>query len=271
MRDMGLRRTFEFVFGRFLWVRRVNRAVRCMRNDNAIIPDENDFVVFPDRDGEFSLKSDGIYLGLELAEGTAKQLMDLIDSADVVSRGTIAPPIHGLDQILEYNADTDEPVCLAKIQSPEIDALCDRIARNSQLLDLVSGYIGGINEVHPRLEWSLVVDADYAWRESQNQTVTYHYDVYGYNFVYAFFYLTPTDRLSGAHELIRKSHLRKPVSTLLSSIQHDHQKLIDFYGEDHIQIVEGPPCTGFLEDTSCFHRARPCETSPRLALQVRYA
>ena len=260
-----------FSLGRFRWVRRINRLLRGTRDHASIIPDRNDFVNIPTAAGEFSLQTDGVFLGFELSEDVTRQLTELLEAADVVSRGTIVPQIHGLEQIREYNASSDHPVCLAKVQSPEIDALCDRIARNSDLLTYVRNHIGGIREIHPRLEWSLVTDADYAWRESQNQTVTFHFDVYGYNFVYAFFYLTPTDASSGAHELIRGSHNRKPLSMLLTSIQHDHQKLMEYYGEDKLMIIEGEARSGFLEDTSCFHRARPCETGPRLALQVRYA
>tara|TARA_R110002126_G_scaffold47512_42_gene133220 strand:+ start:1071 stop:1889 length:819 start_codon:yes stop_codon:yes gene_type:complete len=272
---MGPRTALMFATGRFRWVRRLNRRLRGTRDHPSIVPDDNDFVSLPPADGNgaggFTLEKDAILLGLELSEDAASQLLELAETADIYSLGQIEPAIHGLDRINAHNAASDRPVCLATIKSPELDALCSRIARNPGLLGRVRDYMGGIREINMRLEWSLVVDADYAWRERQNQTVTYHYDVFGYNFTYAFFYLTPTDKSSGGHELIRGSHLRKPAGTYLSSIQPDHDRLVDYYGADKVAIIEGPPRSGFIEDTSCFHRARPAETAPRLALQIRYA
>jgi hypothetical protein len=99
----------------------------------------------------------------------------------------------------------------------------------------------------------------------------FYYDVFGLIFEYAFFYLTPCDKDSGAHQLIRQSHYSRPAKTLFSSARQDEEMRRGLYGADRFEIVEGPAGFGFVEGTSCFHRARPTVTAPRLALQIRYA
>ena len=66
-----------------------------------------------------------------------------------------------------------------------------------------------INKINTKVQWSPVCNASDEWREYNEQTVTFHYDVHDLNFVYIFFYLTECDRNSGAHQLIRGSHLNK--------------------------------------------------------------
>ena len=39
---------------------------------------------------------------------------------------------------------------------------------------------------------------------------------------------------------------------------------------DDFKIIEGNAGCGFIEDTSCYHKAHIPETKPRLALQIRY-
>ena len=69
--------------------------------------------------------------------------------------------------------------------------------------------------------------------ESNGQTVTFHYDVEGYNFVYIFFYLTKCDYLSGAHESILYSHKLKNLRFLFSSARKSDELIYESYpGKD---------------------------------------
>ena len=54
-------------------------------------------------------------------------------------------------------------------------------------------------------------------RELKHHVIDYHYDVGGFNFVYAGFYITDTDRHSGAHVMMKRSHNHKPLRMLLGS------------------------------------------------------
>ena len=269
--EMGARESFVYAASRFWTVRRIDRLLRSEKDHAAIRPDDNDFVIDDTGTSEYSLREDGLVTGLRLRPDILERLLTLEKSAEIFSLGTVSPTIHGREAVGKYNETAEFPVCRTKVQSPEFDALCDRIARNPAVLDIVRKRIGGIRDINIRSEWSLAVKADTAWRESQNQTVTFHYDAHGFNFVFVFFYLTDCGRDSGAHELVLGSQGPKPVRMLLSSVRQQDEALWKLYGRDRAHIVEGPPGFGFVEDTSCFHRARPPVDAPRLALQIRYA
>ena len=109
------------------------------------------------------------------------------------------------------------------------------------------------------------------WREFNEQTVTFHYDVHDLNFVYVFFYLTECNRSSGAHQLIRGSHLNKKFfKHLIGSAKQKKENLEQDYDINDFIVVEGSTGYGFIEDTSCYHRALKPTNKPRLALQFRY-
>jgi hypothetical protein len=106
-------------------------------------------------------------------------------------------------------------------------------------------------------------------RLAQWQTVDYHFDVDGYSFVYANFYITAVDRTSGAHAYIRGSHKRKPWWMLLHSANQTDDAVLEYFGKDNEVIVEGAAGYGFLEDASCYHKAIPPRAAERLMLQIR--
>ncbi len=123
-----------------------------------------------------------------------------------------------------------------------------------------------------RLQWSFVATASDRYRDANWHTVTFHYDVQDLDILYVIFYLTDTDRNSGAHELITGSHDAKSMKFLLSSARRDDVSLRAHYKNGRaFQIIEGKAGSGFIEDTSCFHRARIPVSAPRLALQLRYS
>ena len=91
------------------------------------------------------------------------------------------------------------------------------------------------------------------------------------NFVYIFFYLTECDRNSGAHQLIKGSHLNKKIfKHLIGSARQEEKKLEQDYNKNDFIFVEGSAGYGFVEDTSCYHRALKPINKPRLSLQFRY-
>lgn len=117
---------------------------------------------------------------------------------------------------------------------------------------------------------SLVAEASTAYRESLNQTVMFHYDVHALNFLYIFFYLTDCDRFSGAHEMIPGSHRKKSLRLLMSSARKSDDEIYRLYPACNL-IIEGEKGFGFIEDTSCFHRALPPLKEERITLQIRYS
>ena len=149
---------------------------------------------------------------------------------------------------------------------PEIDRLCT----DPILLAVASQYLGyRPQHVEARLYWSFICSVTREDRLAQWQTVDYHFDVDGYSFIYANFYITSVDRNSGAHAYIRGSHKRKPWWMLLHSAKQTDETVFQYFGEDNEVLVEGAAGYGFLEDASCYHKALPPKTRERLMLQIR--
>ena len=264
--------TFTYAFGRFRAVRIARRWLR-QRSDHVPIsePQEDPVLDLP-ADATHQLQSTGIASGLTLSPVVLKRLLELETQASVSSWGSIKPPLEGWEAIQQHNQNSTKPIVMMTPSSLELNAVIRSIAHSPRLLGLVRNHLGGgINAIEPALRWSLVVDADDAWRESQAQTVTFHFDVHDLDFVYVFFYLTPCDRDSGAHETILGSHADKPLKFLLGSARQTEPALRTYYAKDAFHILEGPAGYGFIEDTSSFHRARVPVSSPRLVLSIRYS
>ncbi len=120
------------------------------------------------------------------------------------------------------------------------------------------------------LFWSFANELPAERRRAVSQTVDYHYDVDGYNFMYVNFYLADTDRTNGAHVLMAGTHHHKKLRHLLGSARLADDAAYAAYGKSAERVMEGPAGFGFLEDASCFHKALAPELGDRLMLQLRY-
>ena len=174
--------------------------------------------------------------------------------------------------MLRRRVDANDPVLMIDFRSPSIGAACQRVADDVQLTTLATRFLGKPpTRTEIRVGESLVATASSAFRESKHQTVMFHYDVHALSFLYIFFYLSSTTAMSGAHELILGSHRGKKLRHLLTSAKTHDQDIYETYGRERALIIEGVAGSGFVEDTSCFHRALPPLSSPRLTLQIRYS
>ena len=121
------------------------------------------------------------------------------------------------------------------------------------------------------INWSFASDfSDEEKRQLRHHVIDYHYDFGGYNFVYASFYISDTDRYSGAHVMMKRSHNRKPLRMLLGSAFASEARVRKQFGIENEITIEGPAGTGFVQDTSCYHRATPPTHGDRLMLAVRF-
>ena len=128
-----------------------------------------------------------------------------------------------------------------------------------------------INKIDIKVAWSSVCKANDNWRLKYGQTVAYHFDVHDLNFLYIFFYLTNCNVNSGAHQVIRRSHTNKFFfKHLIGSANKTEEQLKQDYKLTDFVNIEGNVGHGFIEDTSCFHKALAPKNEPRLALQLRY-
>ncbi len=144
------------------------------------------------------------------------------------------------------------------------------IASDPIIVETVANYLGYFPKtVRSYFSWSLVNAMTEAER-APLQTIRFHYDVEGYNFIYVSFYLVPTDAQSGAHVIIAGSHRDKRLRHLLGSTRMADAQALRDYGESRIKLIEGAAGTGFFEDASCYHKALTPLTQDRLMLQLRY-
>ena len=123
----------------------------------------------------------------------------------------------------------------------------------------------------PHIMWSFSCPWGDQERIEAGQTILYHFDAHGYNFVYAYYYLTDVDRTTGAHIMVCGSHRKKPMSWLWRTASQPEDVLVTRYGADNILMIEGPSEYGFLQDASCYHRALAPISADRFMLMIRYS
>jgi hypothetical protein len=70
--------------------------------------------------------------------------------------------------------------------------------------------------------------------------------------------------------MMKRSHDRKPLRMLLGSAHASEESVRKLYGIENEITIEGPAGTGFVQDTSCYHRAAPPTRGDRLMLAVRF-
>ena len=216
------------------------------------------------------LKKEGFYEGLKLNNKTIDDLINLSNKSELISNKS-QKKFNNLQDVNNFNKENNRPCCLLNLINPDLNKLANDISRDQIFLDTIGSYLGNINKIDTKVQWSTVCNASDEWREYNEQTVTFHYDVHDLNFVYIFFYLTECDRNSGAHQLIRGSHLNKKFfKHLIGSAKQKKEELEKDYSINDFIVIEGSAGHGFIEDTSCYHRALKPVNKPRLSLQFRY-
>jgi hypothetical protein len=87
------------------------------------------------------------------------------------------------------------------------------VVEDHVLRTVIRNYLGyEPTQVTTLLNWNFASDfTDEGHRRLKHHVIDYHYDVGGFNFVYANFYILNTDRDSGAHVMMKRSHNRKPT------------------------------------------------------------
>lgn len=70
--------------------------------------------------------------------------------------------------------------------------------------------------------------------------------------------------------MMKRSHNRKPLRMLLGSASASEASVGKQFGIENQVMIEGEAGTGFVQDTSCYHRATPPAQRDRLMLAVRF-
>ena len=160
---------------------------------------------------------------------------------------------------------------LAHCQNPtQCLAVC-KVRDDPALQAIAANYLGytpGTKDV--RLYWSFSGGELDFERRRILQTIEYHYDIHDYNFCYLHIYLTDTDIQSGSHVMVLGSHNSKPLRWLFNSSRQTDEMIEHHYGKEKVVCLEGAAGSGFVEDTSCYHKALAPLSADRLMFQIRY-
>lgn len=164
------------------------------------------------------------------------------------------------------------PLVHGLIDDPLRCAAVRRVAEDPVLLEAASRFLGyRVRRLLPRLFWSFASGVPDDERRRRGQTIDWHFDVHDYNFISACFYLSDVDQGCGPHALLRGSHTGKPARMLLGSANASEEEVFARFGRDRVMVIEAPAGTGFLEDTSCYHKAVAPTERDRLMFQIWYS
>jgi len=271
----------HYALGRFETVRRGYSALRRLaprpRQSPSSWPPPAPVVLpttlFPDVTTEATvaaLKRDSVAFGFDLPPAVVREIVDFAESTPVLSRGHDHPFLRA--EVRQGRLPDGAPVVLALVPDPMECAPIRRICRDPALLDSVTGFLGyRPSKIIPRLFWSFVTDVSDDERRRLGQTIDWHFDVHDFHFCSAAFYLTDVDKGAGAHALVRGSHTGKSIRMLLGSANAPEEEVLGRYGRDRVMVIEGPAGTGFLEDTSCYHKAIAPKDRDRLMFQIWFS
>lgn len=146
-----------------------------------------------------------------------------------------------------------------------------RIVNDPLILEIVSRYLGYSPKRLSDLElyWSFATKLSPEEQMRQGNAIDYHFDLHGHNFIMVAFYITDTDRTSGAHVMFKHSH-KKKTWPMLFSYSQPVEVLQRYYGSENETMIEGKAGSGFLMDNSTYHRATTPESADRLLLRLVY-
>lgn len=216
-----------------------------------------------------SLNKQAVCLGLELAPDVLSALQRLVWNAPLKHAGI--DQAFTLSDIREDRLPSGKPVAFANVDFPEQYDLVNEVAEDPSVIAAVSRYLRyKPSNRSIRIFVSFLCDHTMEERHRLGQTVHFHYDVHSYNFIYANYYLTDTDAQSGAHVMVLGSHKNKPISWLFSAARRSDPEIEAHYERDQILTIDGKAGSGFLQDSSCYHKALAPQNRARILLQVRY-
>jgi hypothetical protein len=220
-----------------------------------------------------TIRGEAVFVGLTLPPAITSEISAFGHSEPLHARyDPNGPTFHYKDVVRGQSAD-GRPMPLAGVRDPIRCPAVKALVEDPVLKAIVRTYLG----YEPAraiaiLNWSFASDfTDDERRRLKHHVIDYHYDVGGYNFVYASFYIVDTDRHSGAHVMMKRSHNRKPLRMLLGSAVASEMDVRREFGVENEITIEGPAGTGFVQDTSCYHRATPPIRGDRLMLAIRFS
>lgn len=219
-----------------------------------------------------AIREEAVFIGLQLPASIVRDIEAFARSEPLHAIYDPTGPQFRYSDVFRGQSADGRPMPVGGISEPIRCAAIRSVVNDPVLRAIVREYLGHEpRRVLTILHWSFASDiADEERRRLKHSVIDYHYDTEGWNFVYASFYITDTDRNSGAHMMMKRSHNRKPLRMLLGSVRASEADVRKQFGIDNEILIEGPAGLGFVQDTSCYHRATPPTLRDRLILAIRF-
>ena len=265
----------HYALGRFRTVRLAYAGIRRLTDGRVSVQQNGSSTLFPDADIKNivqTISKEAVFLGLNLPANIVAEIDAFARSEPLHTNYDPHGPTFQYADVRQGKAPDGRSVPIGGIREPTRCPAVQAVVNDPVLRSIVRNYLGHEpREVMTIINWSFASDfSDEERRRLRHHVIDYHYDVGGYNFVYANFYITDTDRYSGAHVMMKRSHNRKPLRMLLGSASANEARVHKQFGIENEITIEGPAGTGFVQDTSCYHRATPPTHGDRLMLAVRF-
>ncbi|MBF2068001.1 MAG: hypothetical protein IGS39_26820 [Calothrix sp. C42_A2020_038] len=269
------RKEIAYILGRFKTIRRFYRKYSKIKQLTLGFPKNINYestTFFQDIPIDLALKylnKNAVFLGLKLPQEIVDEIREFSKNTLLGQENTKAH-FYYHDVKNGYLPDGRVIVQGIAVHPLKCNAI-QQIINDPILRVIIEKYLGySPKNIRTLLKWSFVLELTDEDRMKLNQGNIYHYDVGEFNSVYANFYLTNTDRYSGAHAMIKGSHNYKNLKMLFNSAQPKNI-LIKYYGQENEMIIEGDEGIGFIQDPYCYHRAIPPIKEERLLLQIQFS
>lgn len=214
-----------------------------------------------------ALRRDSVALGFDLRPAVVGEIMHFARTTPCDFYGRSFYP----DEIADGRLPDGTQIVHAGVPEPERCEAIARLCGDPALLAMAERHLRySPKKIIPRLFWSFACSATAEERRRQNQSIDWTYDLHDFNFGAFNFYLTDVDKEGGPHAVIRGSHRRKPLR-LLRSATATEQEIVRHYGRSRELVIEGPPGTGFFEDSACYNRVVPPTGHDRLLLEIWFS
>jgi len=264
----------QYALGRFRTVRLLYGGMRRLVDGPIPVRDARP-TLFPDADVKqivHTVRKEAVFVGLTLPTSTIAEIDAFARAEPLHANYDPNGPTFRYADVRRGKTPDGRQVPIGGVRDPARCPAVQAVVDDPVLRAIVTGYLGHEpRRITTILDWSFGSDyTDDERRKLKHHVIDYHYDVGGYNFVYASFYITDCDRNSGAHVMMKRSHNRKPLRMLLGSAVASQDAVRARYGIENEITIEGPAGTGFVQDTSCYHRASPPTQGDRLMLAVRF-
>jgi hypothetical protein len=269
---------FHYLLGRFRIVRicysglqRVRMVGRSSTVNKSYRP-----TLFPNTDVDEvvrTIRKDAVFVGLKLPSHITTEIESFARSEPLHPGNRPHDPTFFFADVVRGRLPDGRLVPISGIANPWRSPAVQSVVEDPVLRTIVRNYLGyEPNKVLTLLGWNFASDlTDEEHRQAKHNVIDYHYDVGGFNFVYANFYIVDTDRFSGAHVMMKRSHNRKPLRMLLGSAVASEAAVRQQFGVQNEIVIEGPAGFGFVQDTSCYHRATRPTHRDRLMLAIRFS